>query len=871
MKLLPRIIKYFALIFVLLTAILIFVSFLLQDKVSGIILKSVNNNISTKLEVGSFRLSFLRKFPRASLELKNVLVHSSSEFNSTAFKSLNTDTLFSARFVLVEFKVTEIIKGNFDIEKISARDGKVNLFADSQGLVNYEISAIKGETNGKNVIIDLNKINLNDINVYYNNLSARLIISGIINNGKLKSRIAGQNIDFSAGADLEILTFRLNNTSLSNSIESEIDLTLQSTKNGINFRKGSLSFENNDFSLNGSISSDNTLDLNISGHNTDISEISKFLPEKYLNLFSVYIPTGVLAIDCKIKGPLNKTSNPHIEISFQLNEGNILNRKSDLAISNMSFAGYYSNGSGNNSYTSKILIKDLKLNLGSSEYSGSAALSGFNNPRTEILLRGRVYPGELKEFFGLNSISASGGSVYADMNVSTDFWPKGKITLNNIIDIKPEADLVFDSFTLGWEDNNMLFSNVNGNLRASDNIRTDNLSFTYRGQDIKVDGEFQNLPEWLAGRPVQMIASADISFNKLIPEVFLNKSQITQASSAEKKAINLPGELKLDINFKIDTLNYKTFSSSKITGRLNYKPRILTFSSLNMLSLNGIISGNGFIVQNVNRSFITKGVFNLKNIDINNAFKTFHNFGQDFLKSENIAGILSGNLSILLPMDSLFNPHIKSITAEGKYLIVDGALINFYPVKRLSSFVELSELENIHFEQLENDFFIRNNFLYIPQMDVKSTAVDLSVNGKHSFNNDYEYHVKMLLSEILSKKRSKNKSNISEFGVVEDDGLGRTSILLRIESKGNNVKVGYDLKAASSQVKNNIKAERQILKSIFNEEYSLNKSDTSVKARPVEKKTRFRISWEESDSTDINTKPPDEKKGKMIRSLLKKK
>ena len=181
---------------------------------------------------------------------------------------------------------------------------------------------------------------------------------------------------------------------------------------------------------------------------------------------------------------------------------------------------------------------------------------------------------------------------------------------------------------------------------------------------------------------------------------------------------------------------------------------------------------------------MAKGSFIVTNIDVNKAFTTFHNFGQSFLKAENIKGTLSGSLSLFFPLDSLLNFQIKTLTAEGKYHFVNGALINFDPVKQLSSFIELSELENISFEQLENDFFIRNNFLYIPQMDVKSSAADLSVNGKHSFDNDYEYHVKMLLSEILSKKREKNKSNITEFGIVEDDGLGRTSLLLKIVGKG---------------------------------------------------------------------------------------
>jgi hypothetical protein len=273
----------------------------------------------------------------------------------------------------------------------------------------------------------------------------------------------------------------------------------------------------------------------------------------------------------------------------------------------------------------------------------------------------------------------------------------------------------------------------------------------------------------------------------------------------------------LDLKFKIDNLVYKTFQAEKINGSLSYKPRILNFKTLSVNSLDGIISGNGFIVQNTDKSFIGKGSFKYEKININKAFVTFHNFSQSFIKAENLAGTLSGSLSLLIPMDSLMNPEIKFISAEGKYLISNGALINFEPVKELSSFIEISELENISFERLENDFFIKNNSLYIPQMDVRSSAADLSVNGKHSFDNNYEYHVKILLSEMLSKKIKKPKPNTTEFGAVQDDGLGRTSLLLRVENKGEYIKVGYDIKAAGNQIKNEIKSEKQTLKTIFSE------------------------------------------------------
>ena len=215
------------------------------------------------------------------------------------------------------------------------------------------------------------------------------------------------------------------------------------------------------------------------------------------------------------KRPLNKRKNPHVEINFLLNDGHIAYRKSNLTVNNLSFNGYFSNGLKNNFETSSVSLNDIKAGFGSSEYTGSVKISGFNHPKSELILKGRVFPDELKEFFNIKSISTADGSVDVDLKLITDFWPKDSITQNDIIDLKPEGNLVFNSFSIGLQNNKMLFNNVNGNLSFSDIIRAENLSFRYKGQEVKVDGEFRNLPEWIAGRPVKLIASADISFNRL--------------------------------------------------------------------------------------------------------------------------------------------------------------------------------------------------------------------------------------------------------------------------------------------------------------------------------------------------------------------
>jgi hypothetical protein len=219
----------------------------------------------------------------------------------------------------------------------------------------------------------------------------------------------------------------------------------------------------------------------------------------------------------------------------------------------------------------------------------------------------------------------------------------------------------------------------------------------------------------------------------------------------------------------------------------------------------------------------------------------------------------------------LLHPVIKSISAEGKYTVEKGALVDFGPIQELSSFIEVSELKNIHFEKLGNDFFIRNNFLYIPQMEVKSSAADLSVSGKHSFDDNYEYHVKILLSEMLSNKIRKPKPNSVEFGAVKDDGLGHTSMLLKIVNKGEDVKVSYDIKAAGSQIKNDIKTERQTLKTILKQEYGWFKKDTAATPRQTTSAPRVKIVWGDADTAKIEEEEkPVKKNDSPLKNLFRK-
>ena len=849
MKVFYGLLKILAILVIVITTTLFFASFVMQDTIASIILRSLNKNISTKYEFKSVRLSFLKKFPNASLDLKNVFVHSSPGFDKTCFKGINTDTLLYAESATVEFSLTDVIRGIYDIDRIGVKGGRLNLYTDTSGAVNYEISVENDNDSTGNFILNLERVNVSGVNATYNDLDAKLLIKGYVENGRLKSRITGAYIDFTAEGEFRIDLFRLYNFAISKSIEAVSDLKLFSSDKGILFRKSTLKVDDYIINLSGSISSDDVYDLAISCDKIDVSAIKNYLPEKYQTRVAGYNPSGILNIKGLIKGPSTHTLNPEIKVDFNIERGNVTYGTSAVTIKNLSFAGMFTNGNKMSPETGSLSLTGFRGTLGSSQYTGSLVLSDFNALHGKLDLKGKVLPAEIREFFNLKDISTAAGSIDLDLKMEGIIPNKEKYYLSDLFSLNPDADLNFNSFSLGIRHDSVLVRDVGGHLMISDTLIARDVMLTFRDQKFNLNGLFINFSDWVVGKPVKLTGFADLSCDRLMPELLFPEASDT--TSKNITGYHFPRDVIMDLKFKIEKLIYKTFEAENVAGELNYKPKIMNFKSLNLNSMEGSISGNGFVVQNADKSFIGRGNFTLDKINVNKAFKSFKNFDQDFIKAENLSGTLSGSLSLLLPMDSLLNPSYKSITAEGKFVLTDGALINFQPVQELSSFISISELQDIHFEKVENDFFIRNNFVYLPMMDVKSSAADLSVNGKHSWDNNYEYHVKILLSEALSKKIRKPKPNTTEFGAVQDDGLGRTSLLLKIEGNDEEVKVGYDLKAAGSQVKNEIKSERQNLKTILNQEFGWYKNDTTVNRTTPSKPKRFRITWEETDSTKI--------------------
>jgi hypothetical protein len=175
------------------------------------------------------------------------------------------------------------------------------------------------------------------------------------------------------------------------------------------------------------------------------------------------------------------------------------------------------------------------------------------------------------------------------------------------------------------------------------------------------------------------------------------------------------------------------------------------------------------------------------------------------------------------------------------------------------------KLLHLRFDDLENEITIKNSKLEIPKMKIKSNALDVSLFGWHSFENEIEYHFNFRFREL------KQKPTETEFGVIEDDGLG---LLIYLSMYGDlfDPEFKLDKDERRKDLKEDLAQEKEDFKSILKTEFGLFKKDSTVqKMKEDNHKERAYIYLEEDDEEidSLETEPKNKKRSLKLFEKLK--
>jgi len=173
------------------------------------------------------------------------------------------------------------------------------------------------------------------------------------------------------------------------------------------------------------------------------------------------------------------------------------------------------------------------------------------------------------------------------------------------------------------------------------------------------------------------------------------------------------------------------------------------------------------------------------------------------------------------------------------------------------------KLKDLKFNRLKNTLLIKEGVISIPLMSIQSSALDIEMSGKHTFENQIDYRFGFRFRDI-------KQNEYSEFGTIEDDGTGRF-VFMRMYGDLYDPNFEWDKTSSKANNKEIREIAKRDAKSILKTGLGLFKNDTTVKQYIQERRPHEEliIHVDPLDEIDELMKQKQPKKDTKIRKWVK--
>lgn len=821
------------------------------DLITRKLVEELNDQLLTRVEVGKIKYTIFHRLLHVTANFKSVVVFNPDSFSIKSMKYLEGgDTLLFANNIYLDIDLSDLLNKRINISKLELNKGIVFLQVDRNKKANYRIFKSEESNTEKAFQINLKNLELHNLQFSVNNEFSGTLIEGATDKTKLNRKSS----EIELQSSFLVYNFRHKNKVLAENQKAKTKITFVIEDHKYIVSSGSINFMDLDFDFSGSYTNSDKpgLDLEFKAINQKEGNLLDIpggnLPDKYELKTS---PAG-LAIAGSIKGEISRGKTPHINLDFTFEDGTFYLKNSKSSLSKLSLKGNYNNGIENSLSTTKIHVESFTAHYKGNDIRGSYLLSNLKKPQFELGLVGDLDLFEIQKLIPSLDQYHFQGLAHANITISGDLNDFRKITLNDLEKFKPAGHIELNNVSIEAKLNSLRFSNVSGSIMLGKHFWLDDINGNLNGSLIVLSGEVRNILSFLNNKNQSVVIQGNLYSSDLKLNGFIHQKKFAENNDSSSRNIYFPEHLIAKIELSADHLSLGKFNSEGFHGTLFYEPSKLYFNSLSFNSMYGMVEGNCQIFSHGEKSLIIQAQSNFYNINIYDLFASMNNFGQNFITGDNLKGEISGEVNFYSVWSDNLKIKKESIVAESDFVIRNGELNHFQPIQSLSNFIAVEELENIRFSELKNIVYVTDKKVIIPKMDIHSSAFNITAAGTHNFNNNYDYHLKVLLSEILAAKAKRAKKENREFGIVEDDGLGKTSLYFKISGTPDNISVSYDRKEMINSVKENIQAEKETMKTIFKKEFGRSKTDTFAPSIPGESK-RFQIMWDEEEGSVRDT------------------
>ncbi len=877
MRIIKKLILYTTITGALLFSVLVVFGFLFQDQIIRSLQGELNKHLNAEIQVGEIELSFISNFPLASVILNDAVGFESKNF------SANPDTLFVFESFELSFNILDVVDGNYVLSELSAQQGFLNLKVAKSGEENYLIFD-SNPKDSSSFSLNLESVHLQNVAIGFKDYGSTDGYRCYFNNAIAKGSFTDTQIDVALFGTIHVKQLELENNWYLTHEKARVDIGIAMNLETGSFQisRGFLTLrENFKFEVKGKTNS-NLFHYTFDAKNLDVAKVRTLVPERHLNVLKAYNLDGDLDVFVELKR-LSTKKYPSITGKFKASDGNLVYTKTGESVQIKLAVGTFDLGRYAAATSTQVDVTAFTLSTKEASVKGTLFLKNLDHPSYSLNVSGNADLFEISKLTDLGNGFGMSGLAQFDIQMKGRITDFDSITASEIRSIKGLADLKLREVVIRIK-GLPSFENIRSDLKVGPkDVYIANFSASIANSKTTGTAKLHNWLDYVLKKSKRLDITGDIRTEALIMSDWVNESEENKRSTPKV----FPEFLSYSGHVEIGTFKDQEIIFTQLRSDITYFPSTLKLSNTYFSGFNGAVYANIKLSEWVN-GFGVHGQLTTKNIDIREVLRINKNFGFDFISYKEIKGALHSSIDFDFTTNKAFVVDKSSVIVDGDVMLLNGELIEnklLYSIpkevesnKIISLFVNLDlfeeRLHHIKFDTISNHISIKNEVISIPGMTLKSSAINIGVQGTHTFSNEMDYYMNFNLNNVLGKKEPITDA----YGFIEDDEKGNRNMYLHVYTKKGQLVVDVD-KFGSKKIVNLPQShEMKVVKSILKEEIGLFKKDTSVVVEPPVDTFDYEVDLGEFGEADTlaNEKQDTPKKdstilGKILKKKKKKK
>jgi hypothetical protein len=757
-----KILVYLGVLVATLLAILVIIAAFFEDRIGNKILTELNKSLKNDIETEGFDLSLIKGFPYASATLKKVLLPD----------ALDGTAIFEAEELAFRFNMLSLFGSNIKVKSVLLKNGTVLVRYDKNGQPNYDVfkpteTSNKGGESGLSISLD-NAL-LENVGIVYADERAKQYAKAMVNKADLSGNFGASHFVLASTADFktEFVETGGERYFLGKPMGYDAKIKVDMKKGTYAFEQVNYQLGDNTFIVKGEMQADGEgtdYDLALDGDDCTLASVLDVLSEKEQSAIKDLKSKGKFKISGRIKGRSSKSQNPAINFQFGLEDGQIYGPQLADPLEDISFAGSFTNGKAHNNSGALLEIRDFKGYFNRQLIESELLVSDLDDPKIDFQLNGAIPLESVYALSGISNISDGSGEVEIhDLRVKGRYSDMATPSRANNADFS--GKIVFDDAMLRINDRKMIFDR--GELLLGNTMTVNGLRLVGANSDVTFEGRFGNvLPVLLADSLNSQKAELDFEAKLTAERIDLGELLAALSPVPEK------GEVKEAVrdSMKTERIQQREHTTNFLKGTFDAHVKEFKYDKIkaddfigqlrfnhNEMLLNGDTEAMGGHFKLDGKMFFEQmprlnARIYCDKIDGREFFRQTDNFGQDVLTYNNIKGTLDAQIAVYAFWDAEGNFLYDKLNVMSDVTMTDGELNNFKMLEDFATYVKMRDLRNIRFTKTHNWFEVKDQKIYIPVMFIQSNALNLTLNGEHSFEQDIDYNVKVNAGQVVWNK-----------------------------------------------------------------------------------------------------------------------